>query len=160
MESNNDNGHTRFVRDPDGRVRRITGSGRGGPNPTPAHPDSPQPEPPPRPAPRAPLFRLTAEQPEWPSITLYRGDRVVIGRNPNNCTVCIESELISRQHAELFIDARGRLRVHDLGSSNGTYVDHAQAPEDERGGDRGLELGPGNRLILGSEDVVYAIGDD
>ncbi len=50
----------------------------------------------------------------------FAKDRVRIGRCRDN-DVAIEGEKLSRYHAELFV-ADGKLRVKDLGSRNGTWV--------------------------------------
>jgi pSer/pThr/pTyr-binding forkhead associated (FHA) protein len=46
--------------------------------------------------------------------------KVVIGRD-EQCDIIVDSPLVSRRHAEIEITDRG-VRVHDLGSSNGTFV--------------------------------------
>lgn len=137
MQADDEGGQTRFVRDEHGRPQRVEGSGR-----------------------RPKRFRLMPEQRRWPSVSIRSGERVVLGRDPNHCTVSIEGDLISRQHLELFVDPRGDLIGHDLGSSNGSYVDHEQLPEARQGSDEGMIIRPGRRLILGSEDVVYRIEED
>ncbi len=53
---------------------------------------------------------------------LYAGlPRISIGRQPDQ-HVAIEDAALSRQHAEVCFDASG-IRVRDLGSHNGTYLD-------------------------------------
>jgi EAL domain-containing protein (putative c-di-GMP-specific phosphodiesterase class I) len=44
----------------------------------------------------------------------------VVGRLPE-CALCIPAPNISKEHAEIVLEA-GRLYVHDLGSTNGTFV--------------------------------------
>jgi len=44
----------------------------------------------------------------------------LVGRGPE-CDLAIDSNLLSRHHARLFLDGQ-QLRVEDLGSSNGTFI--------------------------------------
>ena len=44
-----------------------------------------------------------------------------IGRDPAN-DLAVEALGLSRRHAEITLDASGRLRINDLGSTNGTFV--------------------------------------
>ncbi len=48
------------------------------------------------------------------------GDTTTVGRQAD-CTVCLESPAVSRQHAQI-VRAGPQFYVEDLGSSNGTYV--------------------------------------
>lgn len=130
MDNDKKNQPPRLVRGPDGRVIRMGGS-----------------------------KRLLPEQKNWPAIELSGGQRCVIGRDPNQCDIAIEHEEISRQHMALLLDDQGEVRVMDLGSSNGTYLDHTRVAvsKDEASA---ATLGPKQRLILGSEDVVYKLADD
>jgi len=57
-----------------------------------------------------------------------------IGRDPSN-TIAVESDLVSRRHAEIAARAEARI-IRDLGSTNGTYVNGAPITETElRSGD-------------------------
>ena len=53
--------------------------------------------------------------------TEVTGERFVIGRD-DSCNLVLDDEKVSRQHAFLEGFPDGRAVVHDLGSSNGTYV--------------------------------------
>jgi pSer/pThr/pTyr-binding forkhead associated (FHA) protein len=46
----------------------------------------------------------------------------VIGRDPG-CDLVLDDPLASRRHAQIERDEAGRLRIRDLGSSNGTFAD-------------------------------------
>ena len=52
---------------------------------------------------------------------------VALGRS-NKCDVCINDEYMSRRHAELSIKG-GLLRIVDLDSSNGTFVNGKEITE-------------------------------
>jgi serine phosphatase RsbU (regulator of sigma subunit) len=74
---------------------------------------------------------------------LLKSDRTILGRQ-SDCGICLESQAVSRQHAQVLRDNSAYF-VEDLGSSNGTYlngrrlVPHTRVPLTEE--DR-LELGP------------------
>ncbi len=65
-----------------------------------------------------------------PEISIARPE-FVIGR-AEDCQLQIASRLVSRHHCELIVDEREHLvRVRDLGSQNGTYVNDAPVEECE-----------------------------
>jgi pSer/pThr/pTyr-binding forkhead associated (FHA) protein len=66
-------------------------------------------------------------------------DVTVIGRR-QECDLCIPLTVISRRHCELSRD-QDVLRVRDLGSKNGTYVNGQKVPE--------ASLKPGDTLRIG-----------
>lgn len=47
---------------------------------------------------------------------------IIIGRDPTQCNVVIDSDGVSRRHAALEIDDRENVTISDLGSSSGTFV--------------------------------------
>jgi pSer/pThr/pTyr-binding forkhead associated (FHA) protein len=71
-----------------------------------------------------------------PTTTLGRG---------KDCDVCISSSLVSRDHCVISED-QGTLRVKDLGSTNGTFVND-QAVTDQ-------VLRPGDKLTIGPLSFV------
>tara|TARA_R110000751_G_scaffold9609_2_gene35742 strand:- start:3278 stop:4504 length:1227 start_codon:yes stop_codon:yes gene_type:complete len=77
---------------------------------------------------------------------LARGDGVVIGRDPN-CAVVIDQPGVSRRHAVLHLQ-EGRLRLTDLGSTNGTWIDGRRIPPR-----RSVGLREAARLRLGRVDL-------
>lgn len=66
-------------------------------------------------------FRIKLPGRDEPRVVPLRGDRITIGRRPDN-TVEIPDPTLSAHHAELVRD-RGRYRLKDLGSTNGTFVE-------------------------------------
>jgi len=67
-----------------------------------------------------------------------------LGRAPD-CEVIVEGHDVSRYHAELTVDEDG-LRVLDLGSTNGTFVNGIRVTE--------AKLSPGDSLVVGSSLLV------
>jgi pSer/pThr/pTyr-binding forkhead associated (FHA) protein len=55
------------------------------------------------------------------------GEKTVVGRDPT-CDLTIDSRLLSRRHAELTIEV-DHLRVVDLGSANGTFINGEKIEE-------------------------------
>lgn len=84
-----------------------------------------------------------------PSIKLIINDEIIVGRS-RDANTHLENEYVSGHHLSLYLNQRKEVVVKDLGSSNGTYI-------------AGKKLLPnmptilkkGERLIIGSEDVVY-----
>ncbi len=87
---------------------------------------------------------------QTPAIALSPNVEVVVGRSPN-VHVKIDNKYVSSKHLSLTLN-QGKVKVRDLSSSNGTYID-------------GKKLDPyveyvfntGERLLVGSEDVVYTL---
>jgi len=73
-------------------------------------------------------------------------NRVVIGR-VNSCDLRIPLSSVSRKHCELKV-VRGAVKVNDLGSSNGTYVNGTRIRREE-------SLHPGDRIQVGP--VVFTL---
>ncbi|PIE05358.1 MAG: hypothetical protein CSA75_05165, partial [Sorangium cellulosum] len=68
------------------------------------------------------------------------GSHLIMGRNPN-AQIVLDHTTVSRSHAELVHDPFGRWWVHDLHSTNGTYVNGT--PVEER------MLNPGDSIDIG-----------
>ena len=58
------------------------------------------------------------------SLVTFRGSRMVFGRGLD-CDQVLDFPMISRRHARL-LRSGGQIRIEDLGSSNGTYVNGAR----------------------------------
>ena len=83
------------------------------------------------------------------AIVLGEGENV-IGRDPD-CDVWIEASGVSRRHARLEVErGGGRVRLEDLGSKNGTFVDGSPI----RGA---VDVADGAVIRLGSVDLVVRI---
>jgi pSer/pThr/pTyr-binding forkhead associated (FHA) protein len=83
--------------------------------------------------------------PPQPPVQLPREGVVVLGRS-RECRVRLPDADTSRRHAEI-VCGGGRFVLHDLGSTNGTFVNG------ERVSERALE--PGDRLRIGANSVTF-----
>ncbi len=77
------------------------------------------------------------------------GPSVLVGRS-RECAICIETNDISRRHAEIFASPNGRLLIHDLGSINGTFVNDQAATQTAP-----LPLNPTDRIKMGHSEILY-----
>lgn len=128
--------------------------GFGGSSAAPRQMHTPHPSTPPNRAPAAPQggqqsLMLRGVTPLATPITLFPNQETVVGRS-SKANVVIDNSFISGQHLSLRLSPNGELTVKDLGSTNGTYIDgqkleaHVPTP-----------LRAGQKLIIGSEDIVY-----
>jgi hypothetical protein len=83
--------------------------------------------------------------PPQPPVQLPREGELVLGRS-RDCEVRLPDVDTSRRHAKI-VCSGGRFVLHDLGSTNGTFVNG------ERIGER--ELAPGDRLQIGANAVTF-----
>jgi len=74
-----------------------------------------------------------------------RGDRMTIGRK-NSCDLRIPLSSVSRQHCEVRLEGDG-VSIHDLGSSNGTFVNEERVQQET--------LRPGDAVVVGP--VVFTV---
>ncbi|MEO8275064.1 MAG: FHA domain-containing protein [Thermoanaerobaculia bacterium] len=72
----------------------------------------------------------------------------VIGRS-RACLVQIAETTVSRQHA-IFVVAPGKVRLRDLGSSNGTFVNGQKV-------DGEIPLQDGDRIVVGEAELVLRV---
>lgn len=89
-------------------------------------------------------WQIFVEVPGKAPIELPTGESV-IGRS-RNCTVQIAETTVSRQHA-IFVVAPGKVRLRDLGSSNGTFVNGERV-------DGEIPLADGDRVVVGEAELV------
>jgi FHA domain/Domain of unknown function (DUF4388) len=83
--------------------------------------------------------------PPNPPVSLPRDGVVVLGRS-RECAVRLPDADTSRRHAEIVCES-GRFVLHDLGSTNGTFVNGERI---ER-----RELSAGDRLQIGANAVTF-----
>ena len=75
------------------------------------------------------------------------GRPFILGR-VQGCDLVIRDERASRQHAELRVEPGGGLRVVDLGSANGTFVDGRRVEEALLAGGEELRIGGVELMVL------------
>ena len=84
-------------------------------------------------------------------ITLMPNSETIIGRS-SSANVNLNNAYISGQHLSLKYTHGNSVTVKDLGSTNGSYIDGQRLDPHVP-----YTLRPGQRLILGSEDIVYTL---
>lgn len=89
---------------------------------------------------------------------------LAIGRDPRMVQVVLaDAELISKRHALIGYESeRGRFRLEDCWSSNGTFVGAGGAGDRDRDGSavpagQWLELEPGQRFFLATPDIAFEV---
>ena len=94
---------------------------------------------------RLPLARvpglLPSEAPSAPDKLVF-----VVGRDPDQVDIGIDSAVVSARHLEVEVVGEGRFRITDLGSANGTFVNGVELK-----GTR--EVSQDDRISLGSHEV-------
>jgi pSer/pThr/pTyr-binding forkhead associated (FHA) protein len=106
---------------------------------------------------RSTIMQITLEsvgEPEAPEFIVETAEvslahpEFVIGR-ATDCDLQLDSEFVSRHHCELLLDHRdSAVRVRDLGSQNGTYVNDKVVRDEQ-------EVKDGDRLVVGC--IPFAI---
>lgn len=89
-------------------------------------------------------WQIFVEVPGKAPIELPNGESV-IGRS-RACLVQIAETTVSRQHA-IFVVEPGKVRLRDLGSSNGTFVNGARV-------DGEIPLADGDRVVVGEAELI------
>ena len=92
-------------------------------------------------------WQIFVEVPGKAPIELETGE-AVIGRS-RACAVQIAETTVSRQHA-VFVVELGSVRLRDLGSSNGTYVNGKRV-------DGSQALSDGDRVVVGEAELIVRI---
>jgi pSer/pThr/pTyr-binding forkhead associated (FHA) protein len=90
------------------------------------------------------MFKPNGARKNFPLV----GEKVVIGRAAS-CDLQIPLLAVSRRHCEIWI-AEGQVKVRDLASSNGTFVNNERVND--------ASLAAGDRLVIGP--VVFTIQID
>ena len=92
-------------------------------------------------------WQIFVEVPGKAPVELALGE-AVIGRS-RSAAVQIAESTVSRQHA-VFVVEPGKVRLKDLGSSNGTYVNGKRV-------DGSIGLSDGDRVVVGEAELVVRI---
>ncbi len=92
-------------------------------------------------------YLITREGSQWADVVrLVPGESVTLGRAPTN-TIVVKDERCSRNHAEVF-QVRGKWRLRDLESRNGTLVSGEQLTRDH-------SLQPGDIIQIGNAHLAF-----
>jgi pSer/pThr/pTyr-binding forkhead associated (FHA) protein/S1-C subfamily serine protease len=97
-----------------------------------------------------PVATLVPLDPRLPTIALMSGQRIAVGRGPDN-NVIIDDPHLSALHCHMQAQADGTVVVEDSRTTNGTFVDSIENRIDT------ATLKPGQKLCLGVKDVVYEL---
>lgn len=87
------------------------------------------------------------------NIILNRSKSIVIGRS-SQCDIQIKNSHLSGMHLKVKLLEDKRVFVVDLESTNGSYIDGEKLVAKKP-----FELKLGSRLVLGSEEVIYTLGE-
>ena len=90
------------------------------------------------------MFRGDGSRRDFP----LKAGTTTIGRK-EDCGIRIPLAVISRRHAEIFVDDDGAV-LKDLGAANGTYLNNMRVTEED--------LEPGDQITVGS--VVFTVQID
>uniref|UniRef100_UPI001C231326 FHA domain-containing protein n=1 Tax=Nocardia alni TaxID=2815723 RepID=UPI001C231326 len=97
--------------------------------------------------PEQPLTVRLSDDESVAPLSLHRGERVVIGRDPDSpmSSHFASDNSVSRRHAEIYRDESGDLWLIDTHSKRGTWVENHRVDPEESG----VRLQPGDRIRLG-----------
>jgi two-component system cell cycle response regulator len=76
------------------------------------------------------------------------GELLTIGR-ARESQICVDDDSVSRHHAEILVDDFG-VKLRDLGSANGTYVNDTRVAE--------AYLIEGDRIEVGPTVIKFVVG--
>jgi uncharacterized RDD family membrane protein YckC len=93
-------------------------------------------------------WQVFFEIPGKPPVELPDGESI-IGRSRTSA-VHIPETTVSRQHARVVVAAAGEVVLHDLGSSNGTYVNGEKVEQQRR-------LADGDRVMVGDAELTLRV---
>jgi len=94
--------------------------------------------------------QLRSTKGNLPVLSITQAESIV-GRS-RSATLHLDDSQVSGKHLTLFVDEKGNVVVKDLGSTNGTYIDGRKLTPNHP-----YVLNSGERLIIGSEDVIYTL---
>ncbi len=95
-------------------------------------------------------WALTVDSGPQAGLTYVLGPGDTLVGRGGDCDIFLGDVTVSRHHAKLFVDETG-LRIEDLGSTNGTYVNGVWADS--------AALDADDQLIIGKFHLIVARGD-
>ncbi|MBU1240421.1 FHA domain-containing protein [Myxococcota bacterium] len=79
-------------------------------------------------------------------VVTEQNPHIIIGRDPSTCHIVSNDASVSRQHAQIYIDY-GFLYLHDMGSSNGTWVNGIPLRESP------VPIDPSQQIFVGQQQL-------
>ncbi len=98
------------------------------------------------------IFKLIPTDSQFQIIEIEDSQTITLGRDETN-DIIIDDSYISSKHLIIKI-YNNNIYISDLGSTNGTYIDGVKLIKDEE-----TRLKTGEKLIVGSEKLVYQLSD-
>ena len=96
-------------------------------------------------------YALTVERGPQAGLTYVLGNGDTLAGRTNDVDIFLGDVTVSRHHARFTVSDRS-LRVNDLGSTNGTYVNMTRVDA--------TELKPGDEVIIGKFHLIVVVGDE
>ena len=95
-------------------------------------------------------YALVVERGPRAGLTYVLGEGSTLAGRADDVAIFLGDITVSRHHARFIVDENG-LRVEDLGSTNGTYVNMARLDS--------TSLSPGDEVIIGKFHLIVVRGD-
>lgn len=96
-------------------------------------------------------YALTVERGPQAGLTYVLGEGSTLAGRSDDVEIFLGDVTVSRHHARFTVDNAG-LRVHDVGSTNGTYVNLVRVDD--------TPLKPGDEVIIGKFHLIVVVGDE
>lgn len=96
-------------------------------------------------------YALTVERGPQAGLTYVLGEGQTMAGRSDDIDIFLGDVTVSRHHARFLVDSTG-LRVEDLGSTNGTYVNLVRV--------EATHLKPGDEVIIGKFHLIVVVGDE
>ena len=96
-------------------------------------------------------YALTVERGPQAGLTYVLGEGPTLAGRSDDVEIFLGDVTVSRHHVRFIVDDTG-LRVQDVGSTNGTYVNLVRVDE--------TRLKPGDEVIIGKYHLIVVVGDE
>jgi len=96
-------------------------------------------------------YALTVERGPRAGLTYVLGEGQTLAGRSDDVDIFLGDVTVSRHHVRFTVDDTG-LRVEDVGSTNGTYVNLVRVDD--------TRLKPGDEVIVGKYHLIVVVGDE